>query len=111
MKVIPLAVAGAFHTPLMQPAVERLSAVLADVEIKPPSLPVVSNVDAAPHHDPDEIRSLLVKQVVSPVLWEKSVRAMLADSVETFYEIGPGRVLRGLLKRIDRKTPCESVPA
>ena len=111
MKVIPLAVAGAFHTPLMQPAVERLSAVLEEVELVTPRVPVVSNVDARAHNDPAEIRSLLVKQVVSPVLWEKSVRQMIDGGVDSFYEIGPGRVLRGLLKRIDRKFPSEGVEA
>ena len=112
MRVIPLAVAGAFHTSLMQPAVERLRAVLAEVPIRPPRIPVVSNVDARLHNDPDEIRTLLVKQVISPVRWEDSVRWLLSDrGVEQFYEVGPGRVLRGLLKRIDRLAPCESVPA
>lgn len=111
MKVIPLAVAGAFHTPLMQPAVERLSAVLDEVELVTPRVPVVSNVDARAHNDPAEIRSLLVKQVVSPVLWEKSLRQMIDGGVDSFYEIGPGRVLRGLLKRIDRKFPSEGVEA
>ncbi|TWT86310.1 Malonyl CoA-acyl carrier protein transacylase [Pseudobythopirellula maris] len=112
MRVVPLAVAGAFHTELMQPAVERLSAVLADVELKAPRLPVVSNVDAGVHDDPDEIRDLLVRQVCSPVLWEASMRRLTGEmGVGSFYEIGPGRVLRGLLKRIERKTPCESVPA
>lgn len=115
MKVIPLAVAGAFHTPLMQPAVERLAAVLAEVELRTPRVPVVSNVDATPHTDPATFRELLVKQVVSPVLWEASVRRLMQPEgeeglgAESFYEIGPGRVLRGLLKRIDRKTPCEGV--
>lgn len=112
MKVIPLAVAGAFHTPLMQPAVERLRSVLADVQIRPPRIPVISNVDAQSHSDPDEIRCLLVKQVVSPVCWEDSIRRLIADfGVEQFCEVGPGRVLRGLLKRIDRLVPCESVSA
>ncbi|MEX2171672.1 MAG: ACP S-malonyltransferase [Pirellulales bacterium] len=112
MRVIPLAVAGAFHTSLMQPAVDRLRAVLADVPLNSPRIPVISNVDARPHSDPDEIRSLLVEQVVRPVRWEDSVRRLIADfGVEQFYELGPGRVLRGLLKRIDRLLPCESVPA
>lgn len=112
MKVIPLTVAGAFHTPIMQPAVERLTAALADVEIKPPRIPVVSNVDAKTHENPEEIRSLLVQQVVNPVLWEKSMRWLIDDfGVEQCYEIGPGRVLRGLLKRIARKLPCESISA
>lgn len=112
MKVIPLAVAGAFHTSLMQPAVERLKAALADIEIKKPRIPVVSNVDALPHDDPVEIRGLLERQVVEPVLWEGSMRWMLKEfGIEQAYEIGPGRVLRGLLKRIDRKFPCEGVEA
>ena len=110
MKVIPLAVAGAFHTPLMQTAVDRLTAALAEVEIRTPRIPVVSNVDARPHHDPTEISALLVQQVVNPVLWEDSMRCLIDElGVEACYEIGPGRVLRGLLKRIHRKLPCENV--
>lgn len=105
MKVIPLSVAGAFHTPLMQSAVDKLVETLAGVEMHAPRIPVVSNVDAQAHTDPEEIRSLLAKQVVSPVRWEDSVRAMLATGVEGFYEIGEGKVLRGLMKRIDRKFP------
>jgi [acyl-carrier-protein] S-malonyltransferase len=109
MKTIPLAVAGAFHTPLMQPAVEALSAALANVEIRRPKIPVVSNVDARPHDDPEEIRRLLVAQVVSPVRWEDSIRYLISEGFTTFYEVGPGRVLKGLLKRIDRKAACESM--
>jgi [acyl-carrier-protein] S-malonyltransferase len=112
MRVIPLAVAGAFHTSLMEPAVERLRTVLAAVQLRSPRIPVVSNVDARPHSDPAEIRALLVKQVVRPVRWEESIRWLISDlGIEQFYEVGPGRVLRGLLKRIDRLIPCESVPA
>jgi [acyl-carrier-protein] S-malonyltransferase len=107
LRYVRLAVAGAFHTSIMQPAVERLTAALANVPMQPPRIPVVSNVDAVPHHDPEEIRQLLVRQVVSPVLWEASQRYLLAQGFDLFYEVGPGRVLRGLLKRIDRKTPCE----
>ena len=109
MKVIPLTVAGAFHTPLMQSAVDKLADALQNVTIAPPRIPVISNVDAKPHSDPEEIRKILVQQVMSPVRWEDSVRQMLSDGVESFYEIGPGRVLRGLLKRINRKTPCENI--
>ncbi len=83
--------------------------MLESVELKSPSVPVVSNVDAQTHTDPTELRSLLVKQVENPVLWEKSVRAMLDAGVDQFYEIGPGKVLKGLLKRIARKVPCETV--
>ena len=105
--MVPLAVAGAFHTAVMEPAVSRLAAALADVPIARPAIPVISNVDARPHDDPEEIRELLVRQVVSPVLWEESMRYLLAAGYDQFYEVGPGRVLRGLLKRIDRKIPCE----
>ncbi len=103
MKTIPLTVAGAFHTELMRPAVDQLAEALADVPLSSPRIPVVSNVDAQPHSDPEEIRSLLVDQVVSPVRWEDSVRYLLSQEHSTFYEVGPGSVLRGLLKRIDRK--------
>ena len=107
-KPIRLAVAGAFHTDLMRPADERLAAALADTPIRPPRIPVYSNVDAKPHSDPDEIRRLLVRQVLSPVLWEESVRAMMADGADEFFEVGTGRVLTGLMRRIDRKTKCEA---
>jgi [acyl-carrier-protein] S-malonyltransferase len=109
MKAMPLAVAGAFHTPIMQPAVERLTAALADATLQPPRIPVVSNVDAQTHDDPETIRELLIKQVVSPVLWEKSMRWLLDHQFDAFYEVGPGRVLRGLLRRIDRQAACENV--
>jgi len=107
-RVAPLAVSGAFHTNLMKPADKRLADALADVEIEAPRIPVISNVDAA-SHNADEIRELLVRQVISPVLWEDSVRSMLDSGVEEFYEIGPGKVLRGLLKRIARKATCRTV--
>ncbi len=109
MRAVPLAVAGAFHTSIMQPAVERLAKKLADAPLRKPRVPVISNVDAAPHDDPGEIRELLVRQVVSPVRWEDSMRRLLADGCNEFWEIGPGRVLRGLLKRIDRKADCKGV--
>jgi [acyl-carrier-protein] S-malonyltransferase len=109
MRAVPLAVAGAFHTPIMQPAVERLAAALAKVRFSPPKIPVVSNVDARPHEDPDELRQLLTRQVVEPVLWEDSMRYLLDNGFNRFYEIGPGRVLRGLLRRIDRTATCENI--
>ena len=108
-KPVRLAVAGAFHTELMRPADEKLAAALAGVNIQPPRIPVWSNVDARPHTDPAEIRSLLVRQVLHPVRWEETMRALLTDGVERFYEIGPGKVLAGLLKRINRKVDCRNV--
>lgn len=109
MKALPLAVAGAFHTSVMQSAVERLAGALASVKLARPRIPVVSNVDAVPHDDPEEIRQLLIRQVVSPVRWEDSIRHLLARGCAAFYEVGPGRVLKGLLKRIDRGVECQNV--
>lgn len=109
MKAVPLAVAGAFHTQIMRPADEELAAALSKVELQRPRIPVISNVDAQPHDDPEEIRRLLIRQVISPVLWEDSMRHLIAQGFGQFYEVGPGRVLLGLLRRIDRKLPCHSV--
>lgn len=103
---IPLTVAGAFHTSIMQPADQRLAAALAPVAIHAPRIPVISNVDAAAHTDPPDIKQVLVRQVISPVRWEDSIRKLLDSGIDEFYEIGPGKVLTGLLKRISRKTPC-----
>lgn len=111
MRTIRLAVAGAFHTEIMKPAETALAAAVAQVPMMPGRLPVWSNVDAAPHSDPEEIRPLLVAQVQAPVLWEKSLQALLQAGVERFYEIGPGRVLAGLLKRVQRKAECRNIPA
>jgi malonyl CoA-acyl carrier protein transacylase len=105
-RVVPLAVAGAFHTRLMSPADQQLEAALAPVAMKTPEIPVVSNVDAQPHSDPEELKQILVRQVVSPVRWEDGLRYMLQSGIDEFYEIGPGRVLTGLMKRVDRKIPC-----
>ena len=102
MKAVPLAVAGAFHTKIMQPAVQRLEQVLSAV----PRIPVVSNYDAKPHQDPEEIRRLLMQQVLNPVRWEDSMRYLIGQGFSQFYEVGPGRVLRGLLRRIDRSVTC-----
>lgn len=109
IKCVPLDVAGAFHTVLMQPAVERLSAALAAAEFRPPRIPVVSNVDARPHTDPDEIRGLLARQVVGVVEWSASMAYILSTGVRSAWEVGPGRVLRGLMKRIDRGVACSGV--
>ncbi|WP_437202402.1 ACP S-malonyltransferase [Planctomicrobium sp. SH664] len=105
-RVVPLAVAGAFHTRIMKPADQLLGEALAPVSLKAPEIPVVSNVDALPHSDPAELKDVLVRQVVSPVRWEDCVRHMLAAGIDEFYEIGPGRVLTGLMKRVNRKIPC-----
>ncbi len=110
-RVVPLKVAGAFHCPLMHPADEQLAEVLASTDIAPPRVPVYSNVDAGTHSTAEDLRKTLVAQVIQGVRWDDSIRRMIADGFDTFYEIGPGRVLTGLLKRIDRKVPCTPVPA
>jgi [acyl-carrier-protein] S-malonyltransferase len=109
IRALRLAVSGAFHTNLMKPADERLAEALAKVTISAPRIPVWSNVDARPHTDPAEIHQLLIRQVVSPVRWEETMRGMLANGVERYYEIGPGRVLAGLLKRVHRKADIQNV--
>jgi [acyl-carrier-protein] S-malonyltransferase len=110
MKCVRLEVAGAFHTRLMQPAVEALAAALAQTPIRPPRIPVVSNVDARPHVDPGEIRALLARQVCGVVEWHAAMENVLSTGVRGVCEVGPGRVLRGLLKRIDRSVACTGVP-
>ena len=111
LRAVRLPVAGAFHTDLMKPADDALAAALRGVEVRPPRLPVWSNVDARPHAGPDAIRAALVRQVVSPVLWEATVRGLMAAGFDKFYEVGPGRVLAGLLKRVHRKEDVSNVGA
>lgn len=108
-RVLPVAVAGAFHTPIMCPADKRLAEAIASVRLRRPRITVVFNVDGRPHEDPAEIRQLLIRQVVQPVLWEESIRFLLGQGFDQFYEVGPGRVLRGLMRRIDRNVPCFGV--
>lgn len=106
---VKLAVAGAFHTDFMAPAVDSLKETLAGIEISKPRIPVISNVDAKTHSDPDTIKELLAKQVTAPVLWEDSVASMLDHGFEKAMELGPGKVTAGVLKRIDKKAACENV--
>ena len=107
MKTIRLNVAGAFHTDIMKPAVARLQAALNATSFHDSRFPLYTNVDAQPHSSGNEFAPLLTKQVVSPVLWEDTLRNLIAAGVEQFYEIGSGRVLAGTLKRVDRKAACE----
>lgn len=109
MKAVRLQVAGAFHTPIMLPAVAKLEEALAKVQFQPTRVPVYSNVDAAPHSQPKEFVELLSRQVVSPVQWESTLKAFIAAGVSQFIEIGAGRVLAGTLKRVDRKAACENI--
>jgi [acyl-carrier-protein] S-malonyltransferase len=104
IKAVPLAVAGAFHTSMMAGAAEELSKALQKCRInKPAEIKIIANIDAEYYNSAEQIRQGLVKQLTSPILWQKCMEKLIADGVETFYEIGPGRVLTGLMKRIDRK--------
>jgi [acyl-carrier-protein] S-malonyltransferase len=100
-RAVKLEVAGAFHSPLMQPAAEKFRHVLAKVEIQSPGIPVISNVTGLPVRDPEDIRRLLVRQIVSPVLWEPSMRYLIQAGATHAIEFPPARVLTGLLRKID----------
>lgn len=102
-KAIPLQVAGAFHSELMRSAAEGLKPALADCEFKTPTLRVVANVDAEYHRDPESIRTALYRQVVDPVRWQACVERLIADGCDLFCEVGPNRVLTGLMRKINRK--------
>jgi len=107
-KVVPLDVGGAFHSPLMAYAAEGLSEALNRLELRKPMCPVVLNVTAEPTTDPEMIRALLLEQLVSPVRWTQSVVAMHEQGIDRFVEVGPGKILSGLVKRIlDRNTATE----
>jgi [acyl-carrier-protein] S-malonyltransferase len=98
---VRLEVSGAFHSPLMAPAAERLARVLSHVPFRDARFPVIANATAAPVQAADEIRAALEAQLLAPVRWEESMRRLLADGVSAFVEVGTGKVLRGLLKAID----------
>ena len=99
-RAVLLPVSAPFHSPLMEPAAREMEAALADVDLAAPSVPLYANVTAAPVDDPDEIRRLLVEQVTGMVRWRESVAAMSGGGVDAFYELGAGKVLTGLVKRI-----------
>jgi [acyl-carrier-protein] S-malonyltransferase len=105
-RILPLPVSAPFHTPLMQPAAAILEEALADVTVADAQMPVISNVDAGPHVNGASIAQLLVKQVVAPVQWTACVQRMISMGGTAFIECGPGKVLAGLLRRIDRSKPC-----
>lgn len=108
-RVIPLEVSGPFHSSLMRPASERLAEELSKVLFERSEVPVIANVTAMPVEDPDEIRHLLERQVFSPVLWQDTIEYLIEQGVDTFVEIGSGKVLSGLIKKIDRSVRILSV--
>lgn len=101
-RALKLQVGGAFHSPLMAPAGEELQAAIESTQFLPPAHPIYQNVDALPHTDPDEIKQNLIKQLTAPVRWTQIVEKMLKDGVQQFIECGPGKVLSGLVKKVDR---------
>lgn len=108
-KVIPLPVSVPSHSPLMKPAAERLGKEMGRIEIKPLNIPVITNVEAEPLLSKERVKGLLEKQLYSPVRWVESVKRMKKEGVETVIEIGPGRVLTGLVKRIDESIKTMNV--
>ncbi|KAH9662088.1 (Acyl-carrier-protein) S-malonyltransferase [Citrus sinensis] len=108
---VRLAVAGAFHTGFMEPAVTRLEAALAATQINTPRMPVISNVDAQPHADPEVIKKILAQQVTSPVQWETTVKTLLGKGLKKSYELGPGKVIAGIVKRLDKSAEMENIGA
>lgn len=99
-RALPLAVSGAFHSPLMQPAKEKLEAAILATEFRTPNCPVYQNVDGKPHTSPEEIKNNLIAQLTSPVRWTASVQQMIADGATSFTECGPGAVLQGMIRKI-----------
>lgn len=102
-RAMKLKVGGAFHSPLMQPAQEELSEAIANAKFQTPVCPIYQNVDGKPHTDPEEIKENLIKQLTAPVRWTQDVEAMIADGANGFVELGPGAVLQGLVKKINRQ--------
>ncbi|MBY6120087.1 ACP S-malonyltransferase [Mameliella alba] len=108
-RAVMLPVSAPFHCALMQPAAEEMAAALAEVTIKAPAVPVVSNVEAAPVNDPDRIRALLEAQICGAVRWRESVARMVEDGVEEFWEIGAGKALSGMVRRIHRPATVRNI--
>lgn len=105
-RVLPLPVSAPFHTPLMQPAAAVMAEAFQSISLSDAKIPVVSNVDAQPHRTAVEIRRLLVRQVSEPVMWTQCMLTLLQSGCKTFVECGPGKVLTGLIKRIDKQAVC-----
>lgn len=108
-RVVPLPVSAPFHSSLMRPAGEKLKAALAEIDFKPPQIPVINNVDVAVERDPAQIRDALYRQAFSPVRWVETVQHMRTMGVELVVECGPGRVLAGTVTRIDRALAAEAL--
>ena len=107
-RALPLKVGGAFHSPLMEPARVELAEAINNTNFNTPVCPVYQNVDAKPYSDPAQIKENLIKQLTSPVKWTYIMQNMIADGMTSYTEVGPGKVLQGLLKKVDRQIPAQS---
>ncbi|MFI3266452.1 MAG: ACP S-malonyltransferase [Rikenellaceae bacterium] len=107
-RALKLAVGGAFHSPLMEPARVELEAAIAAAPFKTPIAPVYQNVDAKPYTDPEQIKANLIAQLTAPVRWTQISKNMIADGLTELVELGPGTVLQGLVKKVSREVVCES---
>lgn len=107
-RALMLPVGGAFHSPLMAPAKEALASAIENTSFSKPTCPVYQNVNAKPVHNPDEIKKNLVEQLTAAVKWTQIMQNMLNDGMTSYIEVGPGKVLQGLMKKIDRRFPTES---
>lgn len=107
-RALMLPVGGAFHSPLMEPAREELATAIAQADIQSPRCPIYQNVSAEPTSDPQVIRQQLVAQLTAPVRWTQTMEAMIADGAKEVTEVGPGKVLQGLFKKVDRAFPTAS---
>jgi [acyl-carrier-protein] S-malonyltransferase len=107
-RAIKLSVGGAFHSPLMEPARQELEAAIVSTPVEEPLCPVYQNVTAGPTSDPETIRENLILQLTAPVRWTQTVKNMLRDGASSFTEVGPGKVLQGLIKKVDREVPTAS---
>ena len=110
-RALPLPVAGAFHSPLMQPAADRMADLLARVEFSAPSMPVLSNVTATIHGDAESIRANMIAQITGSVRWVECIQYLVGQGVGEAVECGPGKVLTGLMKRIDRNVLMTNIGA
>ncbi len=106
-RALKLKVGGAFHSPCMEPARAELAEAIEKTQVNKPAVPVYQNVDAKPHTDPAEIKANLIAQLTAPVRWTKSVQNMIADGATEFIEVGPGKVLQGLVSKIDRNVATD----
>ena len=108
-RALPLPVGGGFHSPMMEPARAELAKAIEEVQLSEPNCPIYQNVDAKPNKDVASIKENLIAQLTAPVKWTQTVQNMMTDGASVFIESGPGKVLQGLVKKVDRKMPTQAI--